>query len=124
MMRTAMVGLGGAFGSIARYWIAGLALPWTPPGFPWGTFLVNVSGSFIIGVILAAALERQWLGPDLRIALAAGVCGGFTTMSSFSFEILALLEQGRFGAGFGYVAATVVTCPVATWAGVTIIRGL
>jgi CrcB protein len=124
MWRTAMVGVGGAFGSIARYWIAGLALPWTPPALPFGTLVVNVAGSFIIGVILAAALERDWLGADLRVALAAGVCGGFTTMSSFSFETLALLEQGRPGMALTYIGATVMLCVVATWLGLTVIRGL
>jgi len=122
MLRALLVGFGGFVGSMARYWLAGLVLPWTPPGFPWGTLLVNVSGSFLLGLVIAAAMEREWLGPDLRVALAAGVCGGFTTMSSFSFETLGLLEQGTVGLALGYVAVTVLACVVATWSGVTLIR--
>ena len=122
MLRALLVGFGGFVGSMARYWLAGLVLPWTPPGFPWGTLLVNVSGSFLLGLVIAAAMEREWLGPDLRVALAAGVCGGFTTMSSFSFEMLALLEQGSGGLAFGYAAATMALCLVATWAGIALIR--
>jgi len=122
VLRVLLVGFGGAIGSIARYGIAGVLLPWTQTGFPWGTLVVNVTGSLLIGMVIAAAVDRQWLSPDLRVALAAGLCGGFTTMSSFSFEMLALLEQGAGGLALGYAAATMALCLVATWAGITLIR--
>jgi CrcB protein len=122
VLRVALVGFGGAIGSIARYWIAGVLMPWTQSGFPSGTLAVNVTGSLLIGIVIAAAVERQWFSPDLRVALAAGFCGGFTTMSSFSFEMLALLEQGSVGLAFGYAAASVALCLAATWAGIALIR--
>lgn len=122
VVRLGLIGIAGAVGSIARYWIAGVLLPWTRDGFPWGTLSVNVAGSLLIGVVIAAAIERQWLSPDLRIALAAGFCGGFTTMSSFSFEMLALLEQGAVGLAFGYAVLTVGVCLAATWTGIALVR--
>jgi len=122
MLRVLLIGCGGFLGSLARYGISAVALPWTATGFPWGTLIVNVSGSFVIGLVVAAAAERGWLGPDLRVALAAGICGGYTTMSGFSFETLALLEQGQAGLAIAYVAATLVACVLATWSGVALIR--
>lgn len=122
MRQLLLVGAGGALGSIARYVVAALLLPLAPGGFPWGTLAVNLAGSFVIGVVLAAAVERAWMAPDARLVLAAGVCGGFTTMSSFSFETWALLEQGLLGLAAGYVVATLLGCLLATWGGVALIR--
>lgn len=117
-----LVGLGGLIGSMGRYLVAFVMLPLAPGGFPWGTFTVNLSGSFAIGLVMAAAVDRAWMAPDLRVLLAAGVIGGFTTMSSFSFETWALLEQGLLGLALGYVLATLFGCVLATWAGVALIR--
>jgi len=122
MRQMLLVGLGGFVGSVARYGISALLVPLAPGGFPWGTLLVNLSGSFAIGVVLAAAVERAWLAPDVRLLLAAGLCGGFTTMSSFSFETWALLEQGLFGLAAGYVTVTLLGCLIATWSGIALIR--
>ncbi len=122
VLRMALIGIGGGLGSLARYAIAVVAVPWSAGGFPWGTFTVNVVGSLLVGIVIAAAVDRQWLSPDLRLVLGVGFCGGFTTMSSFSFETLALLEQGAVGLAFGYVAATLVVCLAATWAGIALIR--
>ncbi len=122
MWRYVLVGCGGFVGSVARYAISGVLLPWAGGGFPWGTLLVNISGSLLIGLLMAASVDRQWLGIDARLALVAGVCGGFTTMSSFSFETWGLIEQGNLGLALGYVLATIVTCVIATWTGVALIR--
>ncbi|MDX2167105.1 MAG: fluoride efflux transporter CrcB [Deltaproteobacteria bacterium] len=122
MVRIVLIGCGGFVGSVARYTVSGLLLPWSGGGFPWGTLLVNVSGSLLIGVLMAAAVERQWLSLDLRWALVAGFCGGFTTMSSFSFETWALLEQGQLGLAAGYVATSFVLCVLATALGIALIR--
>lgn len=122
MSRALVIGLGGFVGTLARYGISGLLLPWAPPGIPWGTMLVNISGSFAIGLVIAAAVERNWMQPDLRLILATGVCGGYTTMSSFSFETLAMLEQGSVGLALAYMALTIVACIAATWLGVALIR--
>lgn len=122
MTRFLLVGCGGFVGSIARYAISGVLWPWAGGGFPWGTLLVNVSGSLLIGLLMAAAVDRNWIGPDLRLALVAGVCGGFTTMSSFSFETWGLLEQGEMGLALAYVTVTFLACVAATWSGVALIR--
>lgn len=122
MARMFLVGCGGFVGSVLRYAISGLWLPWSGGGFPWGTLVVNVCGSLLIGVLMAAAVDRGWLSFDLRLALVAGFCGGFTTMSSFSFETWGLLEQGQFGLAAGYVAASFVLCLIATASGVGLIR--
>jgi CrcB protein len=122
MARMFLIGCGGFVGSVARYTISGLLLPWAGGGFPWGTLLVNVTGSLLIGLLMAAAVERGWLSLDLRLALVAGFCGGFTTMSSFSFETWGLIEQGQLGLAASYVAGSFVLCVLATAAGVALIR--
>src|SRR5206468_139761 len=83
--RTLLVAFGGMLGSIARYWLAGVIQRLDGVEFPFGTLGVNVLGSFIVGVVMALSLERGTLPPNARIFLAIGLCGGFTTMSTFSY---------------------------------------
>jgi CrcB protein len=105
---TVWVGIGGALGSIARYHLGGVALRrW--PGFPWGTLVVNVLGSFALCVVMQLVLRGR-LDDSARIALGAGLLGGFTTYSSFNYETIALLQQGHWGRAVAYVAATLVGC--------------
>lgn len=95
-MNVLLVAAGGAIGAAARYlvglWVAGRF----GADFPWGTFLVNVTGSFLIGVVLVL-VERGALPPGARLLLAVGVLGGYTTFSSFSYETLQLLGGGSLG---------------------------
>lgn len=118
-MKTALlVALGGAIGSVLRWMSASWAqshFPGSP--FPWGTLGVNVAGSFAIGVLLTLALERAWIGPDARMFLVAGVLGGFTTFSAFSWESLQLLRDGHWPAAAGYVLGSVVLGLGAAFAG-------
>jgi CrcB protein len=89
------VGLGGFFGSIGRFVMAGMFNRFSPAlGFPVGTLTVNVIGCFLIGLLHSVAETRSLLGPDTRIFLFIGVLGGFTTYSTFGFESLALLKDG------------------------------
>ncbi len=124
MWRVLLVGLGGMVGSVARYLISGRVQVLIDSAFPLGTMVVNVAGSFALGLILALSLERGMLGVDLRLLLAVGFCGGFTTMSTFSFEALSLLQQGLTGLALGYVAATLGVCLLATWCGIAAGRAL
>ncbi len=124
MWRVLLVGLGGMVGSIARYLVTGRVQVLIDSPFPVGTMVVNVAGSFALGLILALSLERGMLGVDLRLLLAVGFCGGFTTMSTFSFEALSLLQQGLTGLALGYVAATLGVCLLATWCGIAAGRAL
>ena len=112
-MRVALVALGGALGSVARYGMAALAGQLLGHVFPWGTLLVNVTGSFLIGLIMHLALSGTAVSLELRIFLTTGVMGGFTTYSSFNYETLALLNaRGYWLAGLN-VATTVLGCLLA-----------
>ncbi|ABC83249.1 fluoride efflux transporter CrcB [Anaeromyxobacter dehalogenans] len=124
MARLLLVCLGGALGSGARYLTSAWALRAFGPDFPRGTLLVNVSGSFLLAGIMTASLQSEAFPPDLRLFLAAGVMGGFTTYSSFNYETLALLEQGRLAAAAGYLLATVLGCLAAAVAATLLVRWL
>ena len=106
-----LVGLGGAFGSIARYLVGNATMRWAAPhnavGFPWGTLLVNILGCAAIGV-LAVAIERLTsLNSELRLLLITGFLGGFTTFSSFGLDTWALMRKGEWLYATAYVSASV-----------------
>jgi CrcB protein len=108
MTRFLLVCAGGALGSGARYLVGSwVALHWGTT-FPWGTLAINLAGSFLISVVMVLGLEAGWLGADLRILLAVGVLGGFTTYSSFNYETLALAQRGATGLAAVYVVATLL----------------
>ena len=113
------VALGGALGSVARYWCSGLAARLIGESFPWGTLGVNVLGSFVIGLAaaLSAVESRFLLASDLRIFMMVGVCGGYTTFSSFSLQTLNLLRDGEWLAASANIAASVALCMLAVWLG-------
>ena len=115
--RPALVALGGLVGCIARYYLAGAVQNVADHGFPWGTFVVNVLGSFIIGLVMSLSLERGVVDDEVRILLTTGFCGGFTTMSTFSYETLALLRDGERLLAAGNVGATFAACLGAAWVG-------
>lgn len=117
MNRTLLVAVGGLVGSVARYWIAGWVQGLNGTQFPVGTLAVNILGSFVIGLMMTASLERGVIGAETRILLTTGFCGGFTTMSTFSYETLALLRDGSGLVGMGNVAVTLGTCLLAAWCG-------
>jgi CrcB protein len=113
------VAAGGALGSLARFWMTGAVTAITGPRYPIGTLLINVLGSFVIGVVAGATLTpaRMGMHPDLRVFLMVGVCGGFTTFSAFSLQTLELMQNGETTAAALYVAASVVLCVLFTWFG-------
>jgi len=88
----ALVGLGGAVGSIARYGVSGLL---TRGAFPWGTFAVNFSGTFLLALVYFASLDRGYLPSEFRTFLFIGIFGGYTTFSSFGLETTILLREGQ-----------------------------
>jgi len=114
------VAAGGATGSVARY-VLGTLLLRVSSGFPVSTLLINVSGSFLIGL-----LARLFDAPDhqqvLRVALTVGICGGFTTFSTFSAETVTLLKQGKAGRAALYVTVSLVLGVSATFAGLAVGR--
>jgi len=113
------IGLGSALGGMARYGCSGLAARYIGAAFPWGTLIVNVSGSLAIGFLasLAVADGRMLISPDARAFLMIGVCGGFTTFSAFSIETLDLARDGDWLWAGAYVVLSVVLCLLAVWLG-------
>ena len=105
MARFLWICLGGAAGTGARYLLSGWLLRAAGPGFPWGTLAVNVIGSFLLGLLMQIAPAT-----DLRLALTIGVMGGFTTYSSFNYEMLQYLLRDEWLTASAYVAATLLVC--------------
>ena len=105
-----LVGLGSATGGILRYYFGRAVDRWTGGGFPWGTFVINAVGSFLLGILALWVLER--LPPCHRWAyllLGTGFCGGFTTFSTFSYEAFKLLRDGSWVSAGGYVIGSVLS---------------
>ena len=113
------IGLGGALGSIARAWLALAVARITGPQFPWGTILINIVGSFVIGFFgtLTANDNRFAVSADIRAFIMVGICGGFTTFSSFSLQTLELARDGRVAQALGNIGMSVVLCLLAVTAG-------
>ena len=101
--------LGSGLGGLARYWVGSWVAGWAGAGFPWGTLLINVVGSFVIGLVGAGIVERGWSAPvDLRAFVMVGLCGGFTTFSAFSLQMLELLQAARPAARAAMLAAPAI----------------
>ncbi len=119
------VAVGGAAGSVARYLITALGPQTGFPGgdFPWWTLGVNVTGSFLLG-LLARMLVTSSIEPTVFLALTVGVCGGYTTFSTFSYELLTLVERGEWMRAVVYGGASLVIGFAAVLAGAALGRGL
>jgi CrcB protein len=124
VIRVVLVALGGALGSVARYGVGALAAQVLGPAFPWGTLLVNLTGSFLIALVMHLALTGSAISLELRIFLTTGIMGGFTTYSSFNYETLALLNQRAYGLAGLNLAGTVLGCLVAGVLGLAAGRAL
>ncbi|RYG24579.1 fluoride efflux transporter CrcB [bacterium] len=105
-LRTALVFLGAGIGGSLRYWI-GLAVAARTAGFPWGTFAINVSGSLLIGLAMGI-ITRTGANDGWRLLLVVGLLGGYTTFSSFSYEILSLLRERSVVPALGYAFGSVI----------------
>jgi CrcB protein len=116
------VALGSALGGMSRYLLGGLIQRLLDTTFPAGTLLINISGSFLIGAILRYALETPTFSPEMRVFLTIGFCGGYTTFSTFSYETVALLEDGQWTRAGLYVAASVLLSLVGTLLGFAVAR--
>jgi CrcB protein len=116
MMRLyALVAVGGAIGSVARFWMAGAVARLTGPAFPWGTILINILGSCLIGWLAGITVYGRMQNTDsLRAFTMAGICGGFTTFSSFSLQTLELLREGQPLAAAANAIGSVLLCLAAT----------
>jgi CrcB protein len=123
-MRTVLaVALAGALGALAR-WGIGAWFGHRFPTFPWGTMVINVSGSFILGVMFAVLVERNVGSTTLRLALMTGLLGAYTTFSTFSLETFRLFEDGATGSALANIGFSVVLGLLAVWLGVAAGRAL
>ena len=116
------VALGSAIGGVARWaltsWVqlrAGLV-------FPWGTWTVNVTGALLLGFLARVAFATPAVGPEMRLFLTTGICGGYTTFSTFSYETAVLIEHGEYGRATTYVVSSVLVSLIAMFAGFTLAR--
>lgn len=123
LAKTLVVGFGGFIGANLRYWLGGLIQARSGGVFPLGTLVVNVSGSFVLGALLALALRENW-SPGWRLFLGVGVLGGYTTFSTFTHETLGLLSDGSHRWALLYVLGNVVLGVLAAWLGVVAARAI
>ncbi|HZK88800.1 MAG TPA: fluoride efflux transporter CrcB [Stellaceae bacterium] len=113
------IAAGGALGSMARFWLAALVAEVVGPQFPWGTILINILGSFVIGFFatFTGPGGRMIASFNARAFVMVGICGGFTTFSSFSLQTLDLARESRWLQAGGNIVLSVVACLIAVWAG-------
>ena len=112
-----IVFLGGGLGAALRHGVNRLSLAWFGPSFPVGTLFVNVAGCLAMGLLIGILAAMEPVSNNLRLFLATGILGGFTTFSAFSLDALTLYERGQIGLALGYVAASVVLSLAAVAAG-------
>jgi CrcB protein len=114
--------LGAALGGLARYVIGSAVMQRFGGRFPLGTLVVNVTGCFLIGVLLPLLTERGEPRPNLRLLLVVGVLGGYTTFSSFAWESFQAIDEGSRWIGFANVALSVILGYLAVWCGALLVR--
>lgn len=121
MLNCLIVGLGGFIGSVLRYLISMIPVK-NDHSFPIHTFIINIVGAFVIGCIVAAVAKNKNIDPNLVLFLKVGICGGFTTFSTFSLEASNLMKSGHVGIALSYVILSVVLGIVAVFAAQYLIK--
>lgn len=114
------IAIGGAMGTMGRYGVSRAFAFWFGETFPWGTLAVNVSGSFLIGLLAGLTTDpnsRFLIAPDMRQFLLVGICGGYTTFSSFSLQTLSLIREGDMMEAGSNIVMSVVFCLIFVWLG-------
>ena len=122
MTQVFAIAAGGALGALMRYWVSTGIYNWVGRSFPWGTLVVNVIGSLLMGLLYVWLLERMTQSTEWRAFLLIGLLGAFTTFSTFSIETLNLIEQGQHVRALLNAFGSVVLCVAAAWMGVVIAR--
>ncbi|MDG2140482.1 MAG: fluoride efflux transporter CrcB [Gammaproteobacteria bacterium] len=116
------VAIGGALGALTRFGINVNLDKLHPSNLPWGTVLVNIMGSFFIGVLFILFAEKISVSDELKSFLTVGFLGAMTTFSTFSLDALLLLDQGDYNAAFFYITGSIITCLIATFLGMNLAR--
>jgi CrcB protein len=113
------IALGGALGTVGRFWLSGVVARLIGETFPWGTLVINVTGSFVIGFFatLTSPDGRVFAGTNARQFVMVGICGGYTTFSSFSLQTLNLMNDGEWTYAGANIGLSVILCLIAVWAG-------
>lgn len=124
MQNVLWISIGAIVGANLRYFIAQYVARLASPGFPYGTLVINITGSFILGFFLIWTTERVLADPHWRLLIAVGFCGGYTTFSSYAFETFALMEQGQWVASVVNIAASNVLALLAVILGAIAARSL
>ena len=118
------IALGAVIGASARYFLSGYVARHLSAVFPYGTLLINLTGSFVLGFFLIYSTERVLVDPRWRLFVAVGVCGSYTTFSSFAFESFALMEQGQWLLMGMNILSSNALCLAGVIAGAVLARGL
>ena len=118
------VAIGGAAGSVLRFAVGVWSTRLWGPAFPWGTLIINITGSFLIGALAELFALRWDASQAARVLLIVGVCGGYTTFSTFSLDAYVLIEKSQYAAAAGYIAASVIGSILALVAALHLIRAL
>lgn len=117
-----LIGLGSGIGGICRYLLQQYVQKQFPSSIPYGTLSVNVIGCFVIGIIYALGSRTNILSPEVRLLLATGLCGGFTTFSSFAYENVALLQEGDYFYTAVYIISSIIAGLIAVYLGILLIK--
>jgi CrcB protein len=117
LLKYLMVGIGGCLGSILRFWVGSYIGSRMGTRFPYGTLVVNITGSFLVGLVFALMTVRTQWSPNWRYLIPVGFIGGYTTFSAFEYETLRTIQDGQMGLGLLYVATSVIIGFVAVWGG-------
>ena len=112
------IAFGSAVGGVARFAVAALVQQSASANFPVGTLVVNISGSFLLGFLFRYSLATSAISLEVRALMTAGFCGGYTTFSTFSYDTILLLEEGRSARAGAYIGLSVLLSLAATWLGI------
>jgi CrcB protein len=124
MTQLLAIAAGGSIGAVMRFIVSTGIYSWLGRGFPYGTLVVNVLGSLLMGLLYELFLQRLSVSPEVRAILLVGFLGAFTTFSTFSIETVSLIEQGDLLKAMVNVFASVILCVLAAWIGLQIMRQL
>jgi CrcB protein len=124
LLKYVMVGVGGCLGSILRFWLGSYIASRMGTRFPYGTLVINITGSFLIGLVFALLSARTYWNPNLIYLISIGFIGGYTTFSSFEYETFRTIQDGQIGLGILYVALSLFVGFIAVWGGIVAGRAI